>query len=84
VTSALLVHGPFGIICALLIGVCWRLYRDREADRAAWTLKEKEWIDRIIVKAETWMVQYHELAKSMNAVLESMAKRIERKKGGGE
>jgi hypothetical protein len=33
------------------------------------------WEERYIAKAETWMQQYHELAKSMNAVLESFTKR---------
>ena len=36
-----------------------------------------EWENRYIAKAETWMQQYHELAKSMNAVLESLTKKRE-------
>lgn len=34
-----------------------------------------EWENRYVAKAETWMQQYHELAKSMNAVLESFTKK---------
>jgi hypothetical protein len=75
IAAGLLVYGPLGIISLISLMAAWKLYRDREADRARYVEAQKEWEARYVTKAETWMMQYHELAKSMNAVVEALNRR---------
>lgn len=75
ISSALLVYGPLGLFALVACLVAVRLYRDREKERGEHRAEMKVMEDRLIAKSESWMEKYHELAKSMNALLESMAKR---------
>ena len=86
VTAKLVVYGPLGILALVgLVAAVW-MFRLVIAERKAHTVEVQKlneenrkaliaWEERYIAKAETWMQQYHELAKSMNAVLESLTKR---------
>lgn len=78
IASALLTYGPLGIISLVSLLTAWKFYNDREADRVRHVQAQKEWEERYVSKAETWMLQYHELAKSMNAVVEALNRRYER------
>jgi len=75
VVDFLLTQGLLGIIALILMWVVLRLYSDREKERAAHKLELRNFEDRYISKAETWMEKYHELAKSLNTVLESITRR---------
>lgn len=75
VSSALLVYGPLGIMALVAFVVAIRLYRDREKERGEHRAEMKIMEDKLIAKSESWMEKYHELAKAMGAVLDSMAKR---------
>jgi hypothetical protein len=86
VTAKLVVYGPLGILALVGLTAAVWMFRLVIAERKAHaeevrSLNEENkkslmaWEERYISKAETWMQQYHELAKSMNAVLESFTKR---------
>lgn len=77
VAKALLVYGPLGIFCVISLATSIKLYRDLQSERRTHAAEIHELQDRYIAKAETWMEKYHELAKSLNDVLESIAKRYE-------
>lgn len=78
ITSALLVYGPLGIMTLVSMLVAAKLYRDRETERAAHRAELEKLQERHVTKAETWMGQYQELAKSLNTVLESISKRYDK------
>ena len=79
IASVLLVYGPLGLGWLILLFVAWRLYRDLSAERAANAKAMHEMEERYILKAETWMREYHELSKAMNLVLEAVTRRMERR-----
>ena len=83
IAAALLVYGPLGVVALVSMWVAVRLYRDREAERALHKQELKDFEQRYIGKAETWMEKYHELAKSLKDVLESISKRQDRGDRGG-
>ena len=33
IDEALFAHGPIGIVCAILLAACWRLYGDAQRER---------------------------------------------------
>ena len=88
IAKAFLVYGPLGLICVIMLLIAWRLYRDlmtertrhtgemnAERERHAQEMRELE--ERYITKAETWMEKTHELAKSINQVLDSVSRHYE-------
>jgi predicted transcriptional regulator len=86
--KAFLVYGPLGLICIIMLLIAWRLYRDLTTERASHTKEMntererhaqemRELEERYITKAETWMDKNHELAKSINQVLDSVSRRYE-------
>ena len=86
VTAKLVVYGPLGILALVGLVAAYWMFRIVTAERKAHAVEVQKlneenrkaliaWEERYIAKAETWMQQYHELAKSMNAVLESLTKR---------
>lgn len=87
IAKSLLVYGPLGVICVISLYVVCKLYRDSQADRVAFSSKLEllmanhakeisELQERYINKAETWMEKYHELVKSLDAVLQSITQRF--------
>jgi hypothetical protein len=90
ISNAFLVYGPLGLIALVALLAAIRFYRDKEKaaethaeilaaerDRHAKEMRALE--DRYITKAETWMEKNHELAASINQVLESISKRYDRR-----
>lgn len=90
VAKAFLVYGPLGLICLIMLYIAFRLYKDLTAERERHTKEMnaererhaqemRELEERYVTKAETWMDKNHELAKSINQVLESVSKRYDRR-----
>jgi choline-glycine betaine transporter len=86
VAKAFLVYGPLGLICLIMLFIAFRLYKDLTTERERHTKEMnamrdnhaqemRELEERYVTKAETWMDKNHELAKSINQVLESVSKR---------
>jgi len=82
VASLLLVYGPLGIMTLLSMIVAVTLYRDGKAEQVRHKAEMDTMVERHVAKAETWMQQYNDLAKSMSAVLESMSKRYGAERSG--
>ena len=90
IKDVFLIYGPLGFIALISLLAAIRFYRDKEraAEAHADTLatereqhaKEMRAMEeRYITKAETWMEKHHELAASINQVLESISKRFDRR-----
>lgn len=90
ISNAFLVYGPLGLISLICLLAAIRFYRDKERaaeahadalaterDQHAKEMRAME--ERYITKAETWMEKNHELASSINQVLESISKRYDRR-----
>ena len=71
----LLTQGILGAVALILMWVVVRLYNEREKERGLHQAELKACEERYLSKAETWMEKYHELAKSLNTVLESITRR---------
>jgi hypothetical protein len=89
IVKAFLENGLFGVVAALAISFGWRMYRDRIASEKA----SQERIDKLtkdhqlemqaleqryITKAETWMQQFHDLARSGFEVADAVERRYGR------
>ena len=59
--------------------IAFRLYRDLRVDRAAHEKERKEWETRYVEKAESWIGKHHDLIRSVNEVLDRIAKRFEKR-----
>jgi len=90
ISNAFLVYGPLGLVALVSLLATIRFYRDKEAEakahaatlaceREQHALEMRAMQDRYITKAETWMEKNHELASSINQVLESISKRYDRR-----
>lgn len=90
ISNAFLVYGPLGLVALVSLLATVRFYRDKEAaakehattlatERAKHAQEMRAMEDRYITKAETWMEKNHELASSINQVLESISKRYDRR-----
>lgn len=75
IAEALLVYGPLGILAALAIFVAYRKDRELEETRRRCEEDRQAWQERYVCKAEEWANRYHELAKSLNEVLEALLRR---------
>jgi len=79
ISNAFLVYGPLGLIALVSLLAAIRFYRDKEAAATAHAKEMRAMEERYIAKAETWMERHHELAASINQVLESISKRFDRR-----
>lgn len=77
-SDQLLVNGPLGLVCLILLYAVRHLYKALENERAQHREEIKALMERHIGKAETWVEKGHELANSLNSVLTSLAKRSSR------
>ena len=86
VATKLVVYGPLGIFCFILIAAVVYLYRAKEKQSSQFQAEIKQinethkeelnsLMQRHIGKAETWVDKGNELATSLRAVLESIVKR---------
>lgn len=78
--KSLFVYGPLGIMALVSFGSTIKLYKDLVRERAERAKAESEMLERYIKKAETWMDKYHELAESMNKVLDSISRKYDRER----
>ena len=78
-TKAFLYYGPLGLAALIFLLAAIRFYRDKEAAAKAHAKEMRAMEERYITKAETWMEKNHELAASINQVLESISKRYDRR-----
>ncbi len=90
ISNAFLVYGPLGLVALISLLAAVRFYRDKEAatkehaetlatERDQHTTEMRVMEERYFTKAETWMEKNHELAASINQVLESISKRYDRR-----
>ena len=90
ISNAFLVYGPLGLVALVSLLATVRFYRDKETaaknhaatlatERDAHAKEMRAMEERYIAKAETWMERHHELAASINQVLESISKRFDRR-----
>lgn len=90
ISNAFLVYGPLGLVALVSLLAAYRFYLDKEkankehaetlaAERDQHAQEMRAMEDRYITKAETWMEKNHELAASINQVLESISKRYDRR-----
>lgn len=86
--SALISHGPIGIVCVILILACRKLYNDLARERTKHLTEQREvnerhtqeaqaFTERYINKTETLLQKYHDLANSTHGIINSLEKRIE-------
>jgi len=86
VATKLIVYGPLGIFCFLLMLAVIYLYREKEKQSTQHQLDTKQLTEsykeelnalmqRHIAKAETWVDKGNELATNLHAVLESFTRR---------
>lgn len=85
VAGQLVVYGPLGVLCVVLLFALFHLYRQKEKLTTDYQneirkLQEdhraeiKILMERHIAKAETWVEKGNELAAKLQAVLESILK----------
>lgn len=93
VSNIFLVYGPLGAMALIAGWIAWRIYRDNaqlreEHKNTIMKLTEdhkhemKALEERYITKAETWMAQYHELARAQTSVMDSIERRFQRALSG--
>lgn len=93
VSNIFLVHGPLGVMAMVAGWIAWRMYKDngKLRDEQKETLAKlhedhknemKALEERYITKAETWMAQYHELARAQTSVMDSIERRFQRHLSG--
>ena len=59
--AKLIIYGPLGVICAILLYAVVKLYKKNEELNKAY-----------IEKAEFWTDQYHDLLKETNALVDRL------------
>lgn len=77
--QALTVYGPLGIMTVASMVVAGKLWLELKAERRAHQKTASEWTERHVTKAETWMGKYFELSQAVNAVIESLERRYDRR-----
>jgi hypothetical protein len=93
VSNIFLVHGPLGVMALVAGWIAWRMYKDNaklreDHNERLVKLTEdhknemKALEERYITKAETWMAQYHELARAQTSVMDSIERRFQRHMSG--
>lgn len=78
VVVSLVVYGPLGVMAVVAMLVAGKLYLDLKAERKAHAKTISEWTERHVIKAESWMGKYFDLAQAINAVIESLERRYDR------
>jgi hypothetical protein len=79
ISNTFLYYGPLGLVALVSLLAAIRFYLDKEKAAKAHAEEMRAMEDRYITKAETWMEKNHELASSINQVLESISKRYDRR-----
>jgi hypothetical protein len=86
VAGQLVVYGPLGVLCVILIFALLGLYRAKEKMSTDYQVQitklqdqhrdeMRTMMERHIVKAETWNEKWSELSTKLYAVLDSLVKR---------
>lgn len=80
--TQLIFYGPLGILAVAASAVAVRVYKDKKESDALHQKQYEALAERYIKYAEEHTQKYHELARSMNAVLDSIQRRAEEKRMG--
>lgn len=76
IAAKLVVYGPLGVICVILLLAVIKLYNTLTAERAARDAKIEAQTKIYIEKAESWTDKYHELLQQTNTVLDRLIQRM--------
>jgi hypothetical protein len=72
----LMKQGIAVAVAALAIWIALRFYRDMKEMREAHEKERKEWETRYVTKAENYAEKNHELARSLQALMEAIERRL--------
>lgn len=75
IVDRLLLYGPLGIICIILLLAVIYLQRRNEKQEERHRLEMNTLMERHMTKAETFVTKIHELGDRQASVLESLVKR---------
>ena len=76
ILAKLLIYGPLGVICVILLIAVVTLYRTLSAERAAKDAKLDQLNEHYVEKAEFWMDKYHQLLQQTNSIVDKFIQRM--------